>query len=98
VAFGKLVDVDLRDLGQRQAQLPRQGGAVPEHIAQFVDQFFFAISGHGTGIVADNLFQLIGDFAGFPCQAEADIGQGGFSGIGGENRGLALVFVQGVGH
>lgn len=97
MAFGKLFNVHLGHLGEGHIQLAGQSGAIPEDIPQFVEDFGFAVGGEAAGVIADDFFELIGYFARLPGKAQADIAEGGFTGIRRENGGFSLVFVDGVG-
>ena len=90
---GELVEVHLADVVEGVAEVVGQGGGIPHHIAQLEGNLMAAFGGELVVVVADDLLDLVGDFAGFAGEAEGGVDDGAGGGVDGGAAGTLLIFV-----
>ena len=94
LAREQLVEVGLGDLLEIQAQLARQLGDVPEHVAQLLGHRGAALLRDRAAVVADRLLGVLGHLARLAAEPERGVGEPRLARVGGRAARARLILGQ----
>ena len=92
LAGEQLVEVRLGDVVEVEAELARDLGDVPEHVAELLGHRCAAGLGDGAAVVADRLLGVLGHLTRLAGQAERGVGEPRLARVLGRAAGQALIF------
>jgi len=92
-AGGELIEIHLADFVEGVAEVVGEGGGIPHDITELEGNLMATFGGELVIVVADDLLDLVGDFAGFACEAEDGVDDAAGRGVDGGAAGAFLIFV-----